>query len=147
VEAIKVGLDDQSSLSKLAMLPETAAPAECATKITTIQRENTLGNDQRNKARRLANAELQADNKLLRREVEQLRTLSESKRGAEDFATRLAQEIERNDVLEKENKSCRNRIKQLEKRETDLKKQVREEMRNDAGDFEMDMEQSLLFGE
>lgn len=154
LEAIAVGLNDQSSLSKLAMLPKTATPAECATKIQTIKTENALGNKHRNTARRLADVKLQADNKLLKEEAEQLKALCMLKGGTEDFVARLTLQIKRNDELEKESKRCQNTITQLkerceksQKQEINLKKQIKEQMRNHSEDFEVDMNLSHAFEE
>ncbi|KAK0507339.1 hypothetical protein JMJ35_010377 [Cladonia borealis] len=131
-EAIVAGVDDRASLNKLAMLPEDAAPTTRERAINSIKKENALKEAQRNKTQQQADAALQAENKLLQAEVTKLETLLELRGASEDFLANFEDEVERNDELEKENKRCRNRIRQLEEqnaagkiRERALKKDLK----------------------
>ena len=69
---------------------------------------------QQKKSKRLADASLQTENKLLQAEVDKLRTSLEQKGVSRDFIESLRVEIEKNEVLRKENETCKNRIKDLE---------------------------------
>ena len=131
-EAIMAGVDDRASLNKLAMLPEDAAPTTRERAIKTIKKENALKEAQRNKTQQQADAALQAENRLLQAEVAKLENLLELRGASEDFLANFEDEVERNDELEKENKRCRNRIRQLEEqnaagktRERALKKELK----------------------
>ena len=113
-EAIVAGVDDRASLNKLAMLPKDATRTERDKAINTVKKENLLKEAQRNKLQQQANAALQADNRLLEAEVKKLKDLLDPEGASGDLLEKLKAEVQRNDELEKENKRCQNRIKQLE---------------------------------
>lgn len=115
-EAIGVGVDDRASLNKLAMLPKDASPTERNKAINTLKKENDMKEVRRNKTQGQADAALQADNRLLQAEVEQLKGSLKLRGASEDFLTKLKDEVQKNDTLEKENKRCQERIAQLEKK-------------------------------
>ena len=96
------------------MLPEDSAPTTRERAINTIKKENALKEAQSNKMQHQADAALQAENRLLQAEVAKLGNLLERRGASEDFLATFEDEVERNDELEKENKRCRNRSRQLE---------------------------------
>lgn len=120
-KAIVAGIDDQTSLNKLAMIPEDATSKECDKAINTMKKENTRKEAQRIKMQQQADAALQAENGLLRAKVEKLTDLLKRRGASEDILAEFEAEVKRNDELVKENKRCQNRIEQLKKQCADDK--------------------------
>ncbi|KAL8902899.1 MAG: hypothetical protein Q9171_007568 [Xanthocarpia ochracea] len=112
-EAIAAGVDDSASLSRLSMRHRNAIFPDRDKAIKAIKKEKEHSEKQQKISKKLADAALQTENKLLQAEVERLRTLLEQKGASRDFLEDLGAEVGKNDVLKKENKTCNNRIKDL----------------------------------
>ena len=113
-EAIAAGIKDSASLDKLSMHYKDAIYPERDKAISAIRKEKESSEKQQKKWKKLADASLQTENKRLQAEVEKLRTSLEQEGVSRDILESLGVEIEKNDVLKKENETCKNRIKDLE---------------------------------
>ena len=113
-EAIAAGVKDSASLGKLSMHYKDAIYPEREKAISAIKKEKENSEKQQKNSKKRADAALQTENKLLQAEVEKLRSSLEQKGVSRDFIESLRVEVEKNDVLKKENETCNNRIKNLE---------------------------------
>lgn len=112
-EAIVAGVNDRVSLNKLTMLPKDATITERNKALNNLVKENSLKEAQRKKMQLHADDALQAKNRQLQAEVEQLKSLL-TKEAPEDFFAKLEGSIRRIDELEKKNEGFQKRVEQLQ---------------------------------
>ena len=123
-EAIDAGVEEYASLNKLAMLGDDATLAVRRKAIQSMKKEIDLKESHRKNAQKQANTEMQTENKPLESENKILKNLL-GEEASEDFFTRLEKEAKKSNELESENNRLKNRTKQLETREAELKKKLR----------------------